>query len=154
MKILVDRKYKKNTYTISNVYVDDKWMGNIIEDKDRGLKQTDPLSVIKAKKVPKETAIPSGKYRITLDVVSPKFSANSYYYKICKGRLPRLLNVPGFEGILIHKGSSALDSAGCLICGLNTVKGKVTQSASCFEKLYKLLDAANKRHEIIEIEIK
>lgn len=154
MKVLVDRKYKKDTYTISNVYVDGKWFCNVIEDKDRGLKQTDPLSTIKAKKVYAETAIPSGKYRITLDVVSPKFSANSYYYKVCKGRMPRLLNVPGYEGILIHCGTSALDSAGCLICGLNTVKGKVTSSRVYFERLYKLLDAANKRHEIIEIEIK
>lgn len=154
MKVLVDRKYKKDTYTISNVYVDGKWFCNMIEDKDRGLKQMDPLSTIKAKKVYAETAIPSGKYRITLDVVSPKFSANSYYYKVCKGRMPRLLNVPGYEGILIHCGTSALDSAGCLICGLNTVKGKVTSSRLYFERLYKLLDAANKRNEIIEIEIK
>ena len=105
-------------------------------------------------KVPKETAIPSGKYRITLDVVSPKFSANSYYYKVCKGRMPRLLNVPGYDGILIHAGSTALDSAGCLLTGLNTIKGKVTSSRMYFERLYKKLDEANKRHEIIEIEIK
>ena len=153
MKLKLDRKYKKDTYTIGNLYVDGKWFCNTVEDKDRGLKQTDSLVTIKAKKIYAETAIPTGKYRITLDVISPKFSANSYYYKVCKGRMPRLLNVPGYEGILMHCGTSALDSAGCLILGLNTIKGKVTSSRVYFEKLYKLMDAANKRHEIIEIEI-
>lgn len=153
MKIRVDRRYKKETYTIGNLYVDGVWFCNTIEDKDRGLNQMDPLSTIKARKVYAETAIPSGRYRITLDVVSPKFSANSYYYKVCRGRMPRLLNVPGYEGILIHCGTSALDSAGCLIVGMNTVKGKVTSSRVCFERLYKKMQEANDRHETIYIDI-
>ena len=48
MKLLVDRKYKKSTYTIGNLYVDGKYFSNTLEDRDRGLKQTDPLSVIKS----------------------------------------------------------------------------------------------------------
>ena len=42
--------------------------------------------------------------------------------------MPRLLNVKGFDGILIHKGSNADSSAGCIIVGKNTVKGGVTNS--------------------------
>ena len=156
MKLLVDRKYKKNTYVIGNLYVDGKYFSNTLEDRDRGLKQNDPLSVIKSKKIPNETAIPTGKYRITLDVVSPKYSAVAWYRKLCGGRMPRLLNVPGYEGILIHPGGSngPLDTAGCVLVGKNSLKGRLTASRDTFEKLYKLLDAANKRHEIIEIEIK
>ena len=154
MKLLVDRKYKKSTYTIGNLYVDGKYFSNTLEDRDRGLKQTDPLSTIKSKKVYGETAIPTGKYRITLDVVSPKYSAVAWYRKLCGGRMPRILNVPGYEGVLIHPGNSAIDTMGCILTGKNSVKGRLTASRDTFEKLYKLLDAANKRHEIIEIEIK
>jgi hypothetical protein len=67
--------------------------------------------------------------------------------------MPRLINVPGFEGVLMHPGNTAVDTLGCLLVGLNTAKGKITQSRDYFEKLYKLMDAANKKHEIIEIEI-
>jgi hypothetical protein len=68
--------------------------------------------------------------------------------------MPRLLNVPGYEGILIHPGTSALDSAGCLLVGKNTIKGKLTQSKDTFAKLYKQMKAASDKGETIEITIK
>lgn len=139
MKITVDRKYKKELYVISNLYVDGEWYCNVIEDTDRGLRQTDSTTHIKSVKVASKTAIPSGTYKVTLDVVSPKFSKKSYYMSFCKGKLPRLCNVPGFDGILIHKGNTEKDSAGCLIVGYNKVKGKVVNSQEAFEKLYKKL---------------
>ena len=153
MKIKVDRKYKKETYTIGNLYIDGKWFCNTLEDRDRGLKNTDSINFIKSKKVYGETAIPTGKYRLTLDVVSPKYSNVAWYRNLCGGRMPRFVNVPGFEGVLIHPGNTAIDTLGCLLVGMNTVKGKLTQSRDYFKKLYKLMDAANKKHEIIEIEI-
>ena len=70
-------------------------------------------------------------------IESPKFSQYTYYKKYCKGYLPRLLNVPGYDGILIHRGSSANSSAGCIIVGFNTIKGKVTNSQKAWEKLMK-----------------
>ena len=159
MEILVDRKYKKGTYTISNVYIDGKWICNAIEDKDRGLHQGMSLSQIKSIKIKSETAIPSGKYKITMKVVSPKFSQKVYYKNFCGGKLPRLLNVPGFDGILIHAGNlntgraTAGMSAGCLLMGLNTVKGQLTETKKYFETVYKLLLAADKRGEEIKIKI-
>lgn len=154
MKLLVDRKWKKSTYTISNLFINGVKFCNILEDKDRGLKQTDSLATIKSKKVYGETAIPSGTYVITLDVVSPKYGAVKYYQNLCKGKMPRLLNVPGFDGILIHPGNSALDSSGCLLCGINNQVGRVNQSKATFEKLYKKMKEAHDRGEMITIEIK
>ena len=137
MEILVKRKYKKDSYTIGELYINGKFFCHTMEDKDRGLTQNMPLAEIKKRKVYAKTAIPSGTYKITMDVRSPKFSNYAKYpnYKRYGGRLPRLLNVPGFEGILIHIGNDASWSAGCLLVGMNTVKGKVMQSTETFHKL-------------------
>lgn len=92
-----------------------------------------PLKTIQRIKLPKETAIPKGTYKITLDVISPKYSTKDFYIKNAnKGRLPRLLNVPGYEGVLIHCGNTAADSAGCLIVGRNKKVGMVLDSKETF----------------------
>lgn len=60
-----------------------------------------------------------------------------------KGRLPRLLNVPGFEGVLIHVGNYANpDSSGCILVGINDKVGMVSHSKETFIKLYKELQKA------------
>ena len=94
---------------------------------------------IKLIKKPNMTAIPTGTYDVTLDVFSSKFGNIPFYKKVCNGKLPRLLNVKGFEGILIHCGNTQLDTSGCLIVGENKVKGKVINSKITFEKLYNIL---------------
>lgn len=153
MKLRLDRKYKKASYSIGKLYVDGVYFCDTVEDKDRGLTDKDSLEKIKATKVYAKTAIPLGTYKITMGVISPKFSQKPYYKAFCNGKLPRLLNVKGFDGILIHKGSNADSSAGCIIVGKNTVVGGVTNSQFYFEKLYKLLAEAQQRGEQIEIEI-
>lgn len=153
MTIKIDRKYKKETYTIGNLYVDGRWICSTLEDRDRGLEQSDTVAYIRGVKIPGETAIPTGRYRITLDVVSPKYNGVKWYRDFCGGRMPRLLNVPGFEGILIHPGNGPLDTAGCILVGLNTSKGRLTASRSKFMELYKLMKKANDKGELIYIEI-
>lgn len=148
MEIKTDRKYKKETYTVSNMFVDGVWFCNVIEDRDRGLRSDQPISYIRKVKVPSETAIPSGRYRVILSVQSAKFSKKSKYMW-CKGFLPRVMGVPGFDGILIHAGTSAADSAGCLIVGMNTEKGKVTSSMVTLKKLYEKMQAAVQAKETI-----
>ena len=155
MKLTVDRRYKKEEYTISNLYVDSIWFCNVIEDKDRGLKKTWPLSQIQKYKVKDKTAIPTGTYSLTMKVQSPKFSQWKYsrLYGFCKGYLPRLLGVPGFDGVLIHIGNTAESSSGCLCVGINDRKGMVTKSTETFRKLYDVLKAADDRGENISITI-
>ena len=106
MEITIVRQYPKDTYTIGNLFLNGKWFCNTIEDKDRKLYQGQSLEYIKQTKVYSETAIPYGRYRVTLNVQSPKFKTYKKY-EFCKGYLPRLLNVPGFDGILIHIGNKA-----------------------------------------------
>lgn len=153
MKLLLDRAWQKDTYTISRLFVDGKRFYEALEDRDRGLKQTDSLEHILKVKVPGETAIPSGIYEITIDVVSQKYKAVKWYKDLCGGRMPRLLNVPGYDGILIHPLTSALDSRGCIGVGRNTIKGKLTSSRDTFKALYKMMEEAADRGEKITIEI-
>ena len=153
MKLKIDRKWRKGTYTVGILYVDGVRFCETLEDKDRGLFQGDTLSVIKSTKVYGETAIPVGQYKVAMDILSPKYSAVAWYKELCGGKMPRLLDVPGFEGILIHPGNTALDSYGCILVGRNTKVGQVTESKATFKKLYKKMRDAHNRGETITITI-
>lgn len=153
MKIRVERKWPKPTYTIGRLYIDGIFYCNTLEDADRGLKQSDHPDYIRARKVAGETAIPKGTYGVAMNVTSPKYSASSWYWSLCQGKVPRLLNVPGFEGILIHTGNNPLQTSGCLLVGKNTKVGQLTESKETFKKIYKLMKAAYDRGEEITIEI-
>ena len=141
MELRLERKYKKEKYTIGRLYVDGVFFCNTCEDKDRGLRQSDAYASNKRKKVPNETAIPTGRYRVTLGVQSPKYSKRAAY-NWCNGYLPRLINVPCFEGILIHAGNTANDSSGCILVGQNREVGKVLDSMVTLKALYEKLKAA------------
>lgn len=135
MEIRVDRKWPKSTYCVGLMYIDGKYFCETLEDRLRDLN--------KEKKVPGETAIPAGRYRVIYNY-SPKFKRN----------LPRLLNVPQFEGILIHPGNTAEDSAGCILVGRNTSVGRLTESRAYSDKLNKLIEEAQLKGEDIYIDIK
>lgn len=152
MKIKIDRTYRKYSYTIGKLFIDGKFFCNTLEDKDRGLRQSTPLSDIEKIKVPSQTAIPTGIYRVILNQVSPRFSQVEVYKSI-DGKLPRLLDVPGFDGVLIHAGNTDKDTAGCILVGENKEKGKVLNSRIIFFKLYSLMKDAIKRGEVITLEI-
>lgn len=153
MKIKVERRWPKATYTIGRFYIDGILYCNTLEDADRGLKQFDTLAHIKSWKVAGETAIPKGKYTVTMNVTSPKYAGVAWYWNFCQGKMPRLLHVPGFDGILIHPGSSALDTRGCILVGKNTKVGKLTDSKACFQEIYRLMKKAADQGEAITIEI-
>ena len=151
MKVNVVRRYNNNRYCIGDLYVDGVWVSNTIEDTDRGLDNSMSVSDIKKKKIYAQTAIPTGTYDLTIDIISPKFYQKPYYKSFCNGYVPRVLNVKGFDGILIHKGVNQNSSAGCLIVGYNKIKGQVTNSQQAFEKLYKLFKQAKNKKEKMTI---
>ena len=156
MEILVERKWKKPTYTVGNLYINGKWIANTLEDTDRGLKDSMSLEEIKKIKIKDQTCIPYGTYTITLDVVSPKFSTKTYYKEVCNGKVPRLLNVKGFDGILIHVGDGPNGyrlTEGCILVGRNTIKGGLTEGKKYFQLLYNQMLEAKKRGEKVTIEI-
>lgn len=153
MELRLERTWKKPTYTIGRLFVNGEFFCNILEDADRGLKQTDSLQTIKSKKVKGKTAIPTGRYKISMSFLSPKYSKIPSYQRFCGGLMPRLLDVPGYDIILIHPGNTIEDTDGCLLPGKNTIVGQVTSSLETWRELYLKMKMADFLGESIYIEI-
>lgn len=134
MKLKLERLYLKPDYTIGKLYIDGKYFCDTLEDQVRNLANE--------KKIPKQTAIPVGVYEVIVNI-SPRF----------RRKLPRLLDVPGFDGILIHRGNTAEDTAGCILAGENRKRGKVVNSTRYEQQLTRILERAQEKGEKITIEI-
>jgi hypothetical protein len=139
MKITVKRLDKQPTYTVGEMYLDNQYLCDTLEDRDRGLSQSTPLSEIKKIKVMHRTAIPTGTYKVILNFSPSK-----------KRLLPKLEEVPCFSGILIHRGNSADDSSGCIIIGEYTTNGKLINSTKYENELVEKLQ--NEKNISITIE--
>lgn len=112
MELKLTRIAKRETYTIGRLYIDGEYLCDTLEPTWRDIGWGRP-----GRKVPGRTAIPDGRYAVAVSF-SPKF----------KRWLPLLLHVPMFTGIRIHAGNTATDTQGCILPGLNTMKGRVTDS--------------------------
>lgn len=128
MKLRLERVFKKETYTIGKLYIDNVYLCDTLEDKVRDLNKDGDLNDPGETKVYGQTAIPYGTYDVVLSY-SPKFKRN----------LPRLLNVKNFDGILIHRGNTNKDTDGCILVGENKEVGKVLFSTKYEEKLVTML---------------
>lgn len=153
MEILIKRIAKKETYTIGKLYIDGKYYCDTIEDKDRGLTQSMSSKEIADKKIKHKTAIPTGKYELTLKVKSPKYSQKKAFVDYCNAFMPRFVNIPGYEGVLIHTGNTAEDSSGCIVVGYNKVVGKVINSMNAFKTIYPVMKTASDKGEKITVTI-
>lgn len=153
MELLVKRKWFKPTYTIGWLYVNGVRLCDTLEDKDRGLTQDmSSIDIIK-KKVYGSTAIPKGRYKIDMNTVSPKFKNRSWAAKY-GGRVPRVMDVPCWEGVLWHPLNNPNETHGCLGPGENKIKGKIINSQKWFFTLMDdYLEPARKRGEEIWLTI-
>lgn len=123
-------------YTVGDLYINDVFFCNVLEDRDRGIFQNDSLNYIASIKVMHETAIPYGTYQVVMS-----------YSNRFKKYLPELLDVPGFAGIRIHTGNTEADSSGCLLVGAKQ-GNKVINSRVTYSKLEKLILSAVKKEKI------
>lgn len=149
MEITVERKWKKDGYTIGTLSINSKRLGDgkhyccTLEDTDRGLEQNMSLEKILFLKKPHLTAIPTGRYQITV-TYSPHFKRN----------LPLLNNVPGYSGVRIHPGNTAEDTDGCILVGENNAKGRVNNSKYWFALVMQQIFLALNKGEKVFITIK
>lgn len=127
MELKLKRIAYRDKYTIGRLFINNVYFCDTLEDVPRETKITN------------ETCIPTGKYKVIISW-SNRF----------KRQMPLIVDVPGFDGIRIHSGNTDKDTSGCPLVGKNTVVGKLTDSKTTFESLFKILEATK---EDITIEI-
>lgn len=147
MKLTLKRIALKPTYTIGKLYIDDNYFCDTLEDTVRDTNKDGKFDNGE-KKIKGKTAIPYGTYEITTNIVSQRFK-NRVWAKPYGGKIPRLINVPSFDGVLLHPGSSAEDTSGCLLVGKNTIVGRLADSQKTFHALMQKIK--NQKNLTIEI---
>lgn len=116
MELKLTRDLLNSAYTLGKLSIDGIFFCYTVEDTDR-------LSRGEAK-IFGQTAIPRGTYKVEL-AMSPHFDKVT----------PRLIDVPEFDGVLIHSGNTAADTEGCIIIGASRTPNGVELSRICFTKL-------------------
>ena len=104
MLLLLKRISYTPTATLGELWVDGSRLCETLEDPYR--EDPNPSTPENEAKVMHQTCIPHGKYQVIVNY-SPRF----------RRYMPRLLDVPGFAGILIHSGNTVEDTSGCILVG-------------------------------------
>jgi hypothetical protein len=105
-------------------YGEGKFFGYTLED------------VVREVKIPKQTAIPPGRYKVIIDK-STRF----------KRLMPHILDVPEFEGVRIHAGNTDVDTEGCVLVGLTRDTDFIGRSKVAFDLFFSLLTGWLKEDE-------
>ena len=155
MELRLRRIALKTNYTIGKLYIDNVYFCDVLEPATRDYNKNGIFDNGE-EKIEGKTAIPYGRYSITLDVKSPKYSDFKKYpwAKKYNGYLPRLMNVKTHVGVLIHVGNYPKDTESCLLVGENKQVGAVLNSVATFQRLMDdYLLPAKKRNETINITV-
>ena len=100
INLLLERVIKTEDYTIGNLSIDGEFFCNTLEDTCRIVANDCSM------KIYGKTAIPEGTYDIEMEWWQKH---NNFY--------PHIKNVPCFEGILMHGGTTVNDTEGCVLMG-------------------------------------
>jgi hypothetical protein len=137
MRLRVIREPTQQGATLGALYVDDVWTCWTLEDPIR-----ETAEPVEAWKIAGDTAIPEGIYDVVV-------TWSSRFDRL----LPLIRNVPGFTGIRIHTGNTAVDTSGCLLVGLARAGAQVLKSRVAFDALWPRLTAVDAAHDLITIAV-
>ena len=136
MNLMLIREGDEPLHNFGQLYVDGRYFGETLEDKDRFL-ESNPDD-----KVQDDTAIPRGKYLVTLSM-SKRF-----------GRvMPEVHDVPGFTGVRIHGGNTEANTSGCPLLGSARTKDGIANCHGINERFIDLLSEALSRGEVTYLEV-
>lgn len=131
LRIYTTREIKRDGYTISRLRMDESgYFCDVLEPTDRGLTSDMTEDEIKKLKVKGKTAIPTGTYEV-IWAYSPSLHNKSYAQKY-GGKFPCIIGIKGFSGVLMHPGNTAADTDACLLPGMHTSPGRVTDSQKAY----------------------
>lgn len=126
MELYVHRFPSQPDHTLGGLFIGNAMECFTLEDEQREVK------------VPGETRIPDGRYRVRLYTQGTKHA--KYLAKFGaewhRGML-MVCDVPGFVGILIHIGNTDDDTEGCLLVGnMAMANGQLAQSEMAYKQFY------------------
>ena len=127
MEMTLTRAPSANGFTLGRLAIDGQFVCWTCEDVARP----------GGPKIPGETAIPEGRYRVIVDR-SERFSRAAGHDVF----LPLLLDVPGYSGVRIHSGNTAADTEGCILPGQRPTATGVAESRAAFTSLFARIQAA------------
>lgn len=118
---------------LGKLYIDGVFQCDTLEDLERPMK------------IPGETAIPKGTYKVVIDQ-SVRF----------KRLMPHVLDVPGFTGIRIHSGNTQADTEGCILVGekYTDKPPRIINSRIAFAAFFAKLQSALNQNSQVTLEIK
>lgn len=121
VELEVRRTHLLDRATLGEFYIDGVRVAFTLEDRVRPVK------------VYGETAIPAGRYQVVRRQ-SSKF----------RKPMPFLLDVPEFEGIMIHPGNTVSDTHGCILVGttVDPHAQTVGGSRAAFTRIWARVEAA------------
>ena len=106
----------------------------------------DPIRKVK---IPHETAIPTGKYKIVVRRAGnmvKRYDKN--YTHIHHDGMLMLEDVPNYEWVYIHVGNSVADTSGCLLVGESVnYMGTLGSSRAAYTSIYPAIHAAADKKE-------
>jgi hypothetical protein len=135
VELRLQRRPTVKDTTFGDLYIDGQWQCYTLED------------ALRAVKLAGRTAIPAGRYRITLET-SPKFGPNTITVN----------DVPNFRYIRIHAGNDDADTEGCPLVGRRVVVrdddgGDILESRLALGALKRKIIAARNRGEEVWITV-
>lgn len=109
MELTLERLFSDPESTLGVYFLDGLAQCFVLEDEFRAVK------------VPGETRIPAGRYRLKLRAIgdSPKFDARygEKYGAEHRGMI-EICDVPNFSAVLIHTGNTEVETRGCHLTGM------------------------------------
>lgn len=132
MKLKLQRIFRGDKYTIGKFYIDNVYFCDSLEDTCRIINGDCSM------KIYGQTAIPEGDYHVEYIW----WDKHQKFY-------PHIKDVPCFTGIMIHSGINQDDTEGCILLGVNDVKGQLHNGLIHMDRLRnKLKDEKNITIEI------
>ena len=125
MNLVLKRDTYTSATTTGSLYVDGVFECFTLEDTYRELADGT------VQKIQDATAIPNGTYPIEI-IFSPHFNR----------LMPHVMNVPQFEGVLIHWGNTDLDTHGCILVGQDRAVDAISNSRAAFALLFPKIQVA------------
>lgn len=146
LEIYVWRFARLEEYTIGRLYINGRYVCDTLEDKDYGFDGTTDKTLIRQtkKEHPSAVAIPYGRYQVDTNWARGFANTHKWYLTAPLGaRIPCLVGIPCYSGVLIHRGTNKDHTSGCILVGYNRIKGGLVNTDIAYIKVAQAIQEAN-----------